>query len=100
MINVSMDDTQQVTLTAVGKDARGDVVPATFTWTVDNTAALTLVPSADTTECMCVAAAPGDATVTVTAGAAADTAVFTVAAGAVQTVEVTAGTPGPQTPPV
>jgi|SRR5215469_5349826 len=94
-----LTDSQQVVLTASAADAKGDPVPDTFTWSVDNNAVLTLTPGADTTTVTAVAVAPGNAVVTATDAstpAVVGTLAVSVVGGAPATVTITPGTPEPQ----
>jgi hypothetical protein len=68
-MSLTFPDTQQDTLRITGAvDAEGAAVTDTFTWTVDNTAVLTLTPAADTMSCLIVpGTVAGPAVVTATA---------------------------------
>lgn len=94
---VTMQDNEYVTLTADPTDAAGNpTADSGLTWTADNTALVTLVPSADGTMCN-VGAAGGTGTVNVTvtdaAGVASPADPITITAGPPVTLGIAAGTP-------
>jgi hypothetical protein len=95
-VAVTLSDTQQVVLTAEAKDAAGLAVVEPQTWTVDNTAVVTLAVSEDTQTVTVAATKPptlGEATVTLTDGVRTATTVITVVAGVPQTLAIVEGTP-------
>jgi hypothetical protein len=97
-----MTDIQQVDLTVEAVDSKGQPVTDTFTWTVDNGTVVSLTPSADTTQCECVAGVPGTANVTVSDGSnppLTATETITVTSSAAASLQVTAGTPEAQPAP-
>lgn len=100
---VQLTDLQQVTLTVAEQDSKGQPVTGdSLTWTVDNTAAVTLTPSADTYSCLVVAMADGTATVTVSDNsvtpALTATDVITVVSSAATGLVISEGTPEDQPP--
>jgi hypothetical protein len=96
---ITMTDTQQVVLTAIETDEDNNVVTPSdlLTWSVDNTAVITLTPSADTFSCIAAAAGEGTGTITVTDPSlsltSTDPAVITVTAGPATEITISAGTP-------
>ena len=105
MAQVSMSDSQQVVLSVVGKDKKGNPADLTGTlqWSVDNPNVVAVNPATDNKSCTCVAVGPlGTATVTVKETddqgntLAAGTCDFTITAGPVSTIEVTPGAPTDQ----
>jgi len=99
---VQLTDLQQVTLSVAEQDSKGQPVADTLTWAVDNSAVISLVPSADTQSCLCVAGTDGTATVTVTDNTVtpplAGSEVFTVVSSAATSLVISAGTPEDQPP--
>ena len=63
---MQLTDTQQVTVSVSEQDSKGQPVSDQLAWSVDNGSVISLVPSADTQSCLCVAGTDGTATVTVT----------------------------------
>jgi hypothetical protein len=100
---VSMTDIQQVTLTVMAEDSKGQpVADAGLTWSVDNGDVVSLQPSADGTSCLCVAGIPGTANVTVSDGSSPPltaSEALTVTSSAATQLVVTAGTPEAQPAP-
>lgn len=100
--NVQLTDLQQVTLSVAEQDSKGQPVADSLAWTVDNTAVISLVPSADTQSCLCVAGTDGTAVVTVTDNSvtppltASDT--ITVVSSAATSLVISGGTPEAQPP--
>jgi hypothetical protein len=85
-------DNQEVTLSVEAEDSMGQPVSDTFTWTVDVAATIAITPSGNT--CLCVAGAPGTATVTVVDGSTpplSATETFTVVAGQASQLVITPG---------
>lgn len=102
-VAVTLTDTQEVVLTAKAADAAGLAVTDNQSWSVDNTAVVTLTVSDDTQTATAAATRPptaGEATVTLTDGTITATTVVTVVAGSVQTLEIVEGTPTEQPPAV
>jgi hypothetical protein len=94
---VTMQDNEYVTLTADPVDAAGNpTADSGLTWTADQPALVTLVPSADGTECN-VGAAGGVGTVNITvtdgSGVASPADPITISAGPATTLGIAAGTP-------
>jgi hypothetical protein len=94
---VTMQDNEYVTLTADPVDAGGAPTADTgLTWTADTPALVTLVPSADGTECN-VGAAGGTGTVNITvtdaAGIVSPADPITISAGPPVSLGIAAGTP-------
>ena len=100
---VQLNDLQQVTLSVAEQDSKGQPVSDTLAWTVDNSAVISLVPSADTQSCLCVAGTDGTAVVTVTDNSvnppltASDT--ITVVSSAATSLTISEGAPEPQPAP-
>lgn len=96
-VAVTMQDNEYVTLTADPTDAAGNpTADSGLTWAADNTALVTLVPSADGT--MCNAGAAGglgtvNITVTDAAGVVSPADPITITAGPPTTLGIAAGTP-------
>lgn len=101
-IAVQLTDLQQVTLSVAEQDSKGQPVADTLTWSVDNTSVITLVPSADTQSCLCVAGTDGIATVTVTDNSVTPpltgTDTLTVGSSAATALVLSEGTPESQPP--
>jgi hypothetical protein len=100
---VALDTLQQVTLTATETNAAGGAVTPTdaLVWSVDNTAAVTLTPSADSLSCLCVATAAGTAMVTVNDPAAGLTSAaqeLDISTAAATEIAIIAGAPEDQAP--
>lgn len=100
---VQLTDLQQVTLTVAEQDSKGQPVTGdALTWTVDNTAAIAITPSADGLSCLCVAGTDGIATVTVTDATVTPplvaTDVLTVVSSAAAGLVITEGTAEDQPP--
>jgi hypothetical protein len=96
---VSLTDIQQVTLSVLAEDTKGQPVSDTFTWAVDNGDVIALTPSADTMSCLCVAGIPGTANVSVSDGSTPPLTAsesFTVTSSAATQLVVSAGTPEAQ----
>ena len=99
---VQLTDLQQVTLSVAEQDSKGQPVSDTLAWTVDNGSVISLVPSADTQSCLCVAGVDGTAVVTVTDNSvtppltASDT--ITVVSSAATSLVISEGTPEDQPP--
>lgn len=85
----------------LGADAAGNnpgTLPGPVTWTVDNSAGATLVPSADTTTVTLTAGAVGTVNLTATSGSVTATLAITVTAGhatSMTIVELAAAAPAP-----
>ena len=100
---VQLTDLQQVTLSVAEQDSKGQPVSDTLTWSVDQDSVISLVPSADTQSCLCVAGVDGTAVVTVTDNTvtppltATDT--LTVVSSAATSLVISEGTPEDQPPP-
>jgi hypothetical protein len=100
---VQLTDLQQVTLSIAEQDSKGQPVSDQLAWSVDNGSVISLVPSADTQSCLCVAGADGTAVVTVTDNSvnppltASDT--LTVVSSAATSLVISEGTPEDQPPP-
>lgn len=96
-MSVMMTTGQQVTLTAIERDARGNVVPPAdvLNWSTDDTVAVVLAPSADGMSCLCTTRATGEAAVTVSDPAANLSASehLSVSALPAASIEVAAGAP-------
>jgi hypothetical protein len=99
---VQLTDLQQVNLSVAEQDSKGQPVSDQLAWTVDNGAVISLVPSADTLSCLCVAGTDGIAVVTVTDNSvnppltASDT--ITVVSSAATALVISEGTPEDQPP--
>jgi hypothetical protein len=99
---VQLTDTQQVTVSVSEQDSKGQPVSDSLAWSVDNGSVLSLVPSADTQSCLCVAGTDGTATVTVTDNSvtppltASD--VITVVSSAATSLVISEGTAEEQPP--
>jgi len=99
---VQLTDLQQVVLSVAEVDSKGEPVSDTLAWTVDNANVISLVPSADTQSCLCVAGVDGTAVVTVTDNSvsppltASDT--LTVVSSAATSLVISEGTPEDQPP--
>ena len=102
-VTVQLTDLQQVTLSVAEQDSKGQPVADQLAWTVDNGTVISLVPSADTQSCLCVAGVDGTAVVTVTDNSvtppltASDT--LTVVSSAATALVISEGTPENQPPP-
>lgn len=98
-VAVTMQDNEYVTLTADPTDAAGNPTADTgLTWAADNTALVTLTPSADGTMCNVGAATGGglgtvNVTVTDAAGVVSPADPITITAGPPTTLGIAAGTP-------
>jgi hypothetical protein len=99
---VQLTDTQQVTLSVAEQDSKGQPVADTLAWSVDNGSVISLVPSADSQSCLCVAGTDGTATVTVTDNSVTPplsaTDVLTVVSSAATSLVVSEGTAEAQPP--
>lgn len=99
---MQLTDLQQVTLSVAEVDSKGQPASGQLAWTVDNSAVISLVPSADTQSCLCVAGTDGTAVVTVTDNSvtppltASDT--ITVVSSAATSLVISEGTPEDQPP--
>ena len=99
---VQLTDLQQVTLSVAEQDSKAQPVSDTLTWSVDQPGVISLVPSADTQSCLCVAGTDGTAVVTVTDNSvnppltASDT--LTVVSSAATSLVISEGTPEDQPP--
>lgn len=99
---VQLTDLQQVTLSVAEQDSKGQPVADALTWSVDQPGVISLVPSADTQSCLCVAGTDGTAVVTVTDNSvtppltASDT--ITVVSSAATSLVIAEGTPEAQPP--
>ena len=100
--NVQLTDTQQVLLTVEPLDSKGEPTTDTLTWSTSDGTVISLVPSADTLSCECVAGVPSAAgsavTVTVTDGVLSASEPFIVVAGTAASLVITPGTPEDQPP--
>lgn len=102
-MTVQLTDLQQVTLSVGEVDSKGQPVADQLAWSVDNGNVISLVPSADTQSCLCVAGVDGTATVTVTDNSvnppltASDA--ITVVSSAATSLIISEGTPENQPPP-
>ena len=100
--NVQLTDLQQVTLSVAEVDSKNQPVADSLVWSVDDGTVISLVPSADTQSCLCVAGVDGTATVTVTDNSvnpplsASD--VITVVSSAATSLVISEGTPEDQPP--
>lgn len=101
---VQLNDLQQVPLSVAEVDSKGQPVADQLAWSVDNGDVISLVPSADTLSCLCVAGTDGTAVVTVTDNSvnppltASDT--ITVVSSAATSLVIAEGTPEDQPPAV
>jgi hypothetical protein len=99
---VQLTDLQQVTLSIAEQDSKGQPVSDQLAWSVDNGSVISLVPSADTQSCLCVAGTDGTAIVTVTDNSvnppltASDT--ITVVSSAATSLVISEGAPEVQPP--
>ena len=99
---VQLNDLQQVTLSVAEVDSKSQPVSDQLAWSVDNANVISLVPSADTQSCLCVAGVDGTATVTVTDNSvnppltASDS--ITVVSSAATSLVINEGTPENQPP--
>lgn len=99
---VQLNDLQQVTLSVAEQDSKGQPVADSLVWSVDAGDVISLVPSADTQSCLCVAGIDGTAVVTVTDNSvtppltASDT--ITVVSSAATSLVISEGTPEDQPP--
>ena len=99
---VQLTDLQQVSLSVAEQDSKGQPVADSLVWSVDNGDVISLVPSADTQSCLCVAGVDGTATVTVTDNSvnppltASDS--ITVVSSAATSLVISEGTPEDQPP--
>ena len=100
--NVQLSDTQQVLLSVEPLDSKGEPTSDTLTWTSSDTTVISLVPSADTLSCECVAGVPSAAgsavTVTVGDGVLSASDSFIVVAGTAASLVISEGTPEDQPP--
>jgi hypothetical protein len=100
--NVQLTDTQQVSLAVEPLDSKGEPTSDTLTWSTSDATVISLVPSADTLSCMCVAGVPSAAgsavTVTATDGVLSASDSFIVVAGTAASLVITEGTPVDQPP--
>lgn len=97
--NVQLTDTQQVTATIDPKDTKGFDTSDSLTWSTADPTVVSLVPSADSLSCLCVAGVPGvGVVVTVTDGVLSASESFDVVAGAAASLAMTLGTPEDQPP--
>ena len=100
--NVQLTDLQQVTLSVAEVDSKNQPVSDSLVWSVDNGDVISLVPSADTQSCLCVAGVDGTAVVTVADNSvtppltASDT--ITVVSSAATNLVISEGTPEDQPP--
>lgn len=101
-MQVQLNDLQQVTLSVAEQDSKGQPVADALAWSVDNGSVISLVPSADTQSCLCVAGTDGTAVVTVTDNSvtppltASDT--ITVVSSAATSLVISEGTAEDQPP--
>jgi hypothetical protein len=100
---VELVDVEKVLLSIAPKDADGQAVTdGPFTWTADNSAnpepVISLEPAADGLSCWAISGVPGVCTVHVTDGALEDMVTLTVKTVAVASLNLSAGTPVPETP--
>jgi hypothetical protein len=99
---VQLTDTQQVTLSVAEQDSKGQPSADTLAWSVDNANVISLVPSADTQSCLCVAGTDGTATVTVADNSVTPpltaTDVITVVSSAATSLVISEGTAEDQPP--
>jgi hypothetical protein len=99
---VQLNDLQQVTLSVAEQDAKGQPVSDSLVWSVDNGDVISLVPSADTQSCLCVAGVDGTATVTVADNSVnpplTGSDVITVVSSAATSLIINEGTPEDQPP--
>jgi hypothetical protein len=99
---VQLTDLQQVTLSVAEQDSKGQPVSDQLAWSVDNPGVISLVPSADTQSCLCVAGVDGTAVITVADNSvtppltASDT--ITVVSSAATSLVINEGTPEGQPP--
>jgi hypothetical protein len=99
---VQLTDLQQVTISVAEVDSKNQPVSDQLAWSVDNGDVISLVPSADTQSCLCVAGVDGTATVTVTDNSvdppltASDA--FVVVSSAATSLVIAEGTPEDQPP--
>jgi hypothetical protein len=99
---VQLTDLQQVPLSVAEQDSKGQPVSDQLVWSVDNGSVISLVPSADTQSCLCVAGTDGTAVVTVTDNSvtppltASDT--ITVVSSAATSLVISEGTAEDQPP--
>jgi hypothetical protein len=99
---VQLTDIQQVTVSVSEQDSKGQPVSDQLAWSVDNGSVISLVPSADTQSCLCVAGTDGTATVTVTDNSVTPpltaTDVITVVSSAATALVISEGAPEDQPP--
>jgi hypothetical protein len=99
---VQLTDTQQVLLTVEPLDSKGEPTSDTLTWSSSDATVISLVPSADTLSCECIAGVPSAAgsavTVTVSDGVLSASEPFTVVAGTAASLVITPGAPVDQPP--
>jgi len=99
---MQLTDLQQVTVSVSEQDSKGQPVSDQLAWSVDNPGVISLVPSADTQSCLCVAGTDGTATVTVTDNSVTPpltaTDVITVVSSAATSLVISEGTPEDQPP--
>ena len=99
---VQLTDLQQVTLSVAEIDSKGQPVTDSLVWSVDQPGVISLVPSADTQSCLCVAGTDGTAVVTVTDNTVTPpltgTDTITVVSSAATSLVITEGTPEDQPP--
>ena len=99
---MQLTDVQQVTVSVSEQDSKGQPVSDQLVWSVDNGSVVSLVPSADTQSCLCVAGTDGTATVTVTDNSVTPpltaTDVITVVSSAATSLVISEGTAEAQPP--
>ena len=99
---VQLTDLQQVTLSVSEQDSKGQPVADSLTWSVDQPTVISLVPSADTQSCLCVAGVDGTAVITVTDNSVTPpltgTDTITVVSSAATSIVLNEGTPEDQPP--
>jgi hypothetical protein len=99
---VQLTDLQQVPLSVAEQDSKGQPVTDQLTWSVDQPTVISLVPSADTQSCLCVAGVDGTAIVTVTDNSVTPpltgTSTITVVSSAAASLVINEGTPEAQPP--
>ena len=97
-----LTDLQQVTLSVAEVDSKNQPVSDQLVWSVDNGSVVSLVPSADTQSCLCVAGVDGTANVTVTDNSVTPpltaTDAITVVSSAATSLVISEGTPEDQPP--
>ena len=99
---MQLNDLQQVTLSVAEQDSKGQPVTDSLTWSVDQPGVISLVPSAATQSCLCVAGTDGTAVVTVTDNSVTPpltgTDTITVVSSAATSLVLNEGTPEDQPP--